>query len=346
MRLLSVAFLLLTGVPSARLTAATPSATPPAPTTAHPARIPVIFDTDIGTDLDDTWALAQLLRSPELDVKLVLTATGDTKYRALIAAKFLAAAGRSDIPVGIGVPATQRASDYNQEPWVRDYQLKDYPGEIVEDGVGRLIHIVDASPGPVTIIAVAPTPNLAAALQRDPQLAGRCRLVAMSGSFAVGYDGATHPAAETNVRAAVGPARATFAAPWLDILMTPLDTCGSVVLGGELYHRVWSATSDPTLRSVIENYCIFSQRVKWLKCDYFATRSTVLFDCVAVYLAYNESLVKTENVSFRITEDGHTVVDPAGPYHARVALHWKDEPAFVEHLAARLLNQKSPFAAP
>ena len=49
-------------------------------------RIPVILDTDIGNDIDDTWALGQLLNSPELDLKLVLTSTGDTEYRARVAA--------------------------------------------------------------------------------------------------------------------------------------------------------------------------------------------------------------------------------------------------------------------
>ncbi|MEI6563560.1 MAG: hypothetical protein WCO42_04540 [bacterium] len=28
--------------------------------------IPVILDTDIGTDIDDTWALAMLLRCPDM----------------------------------------------------------------------------------------------------------------------------------------------------------------------------------------------------------------------------------------------------------------------------------------
>jgi inosine-uridine nucleoside N-ribohydrolase len=35
--------------------------------------IPAILDTDIGGDIDDTWALAMMLRSPELDVKLVVS---------------------------------------------------------------------------------------------------------------------------------------------------------------------------------------------------------------------------------------------------------------------------------
>ena len=46
--------------------------------------IPVILDTDIGDDIDDTWALAMLLKSPELDLKLVVSDTADTVHRAKI----------------------------------------------------------------------------------------------------------------------------------------------------------------------------------------------------------------------------------------------------------------------
>ena len=73
-----------------------------AATSKGPGRLPVVLATDIGTDIDDTWALAMLLRSPELDLKLVLTETGDPRYRAAVAAKFLEAAGRSDVPIGLG----------------------------------------------------------------------------------------------------------------------------------------------------------------------------------------------------------------------------------------------------
>jgi len=41
--------------------------------------IPVILDTDIGWDIDDTWALITLLNSPELDLRMVLTSTGNTR---------------------------------------------------------------------------------------------------------------------------------------------------------------------------------------------------------------------------------------------------------------------------
>ena len=49
-------------------------------------KIPVIFDTDICDDIDDTWALALLLKCPEFDVKLITTAVGDTSNRARVVA--------------------------------------------------------------------------------------------------------------------------------------------------------------------------------------------------------------------------------------------------------------------
>jgi hypothetical protein len=111
-----------------------------------------------------------------------------------------------------------------------------------------------------------------------------------------------------------------------------------VALGGERYHAIWSATSDPLLRALIESYCLFAPTQNWMKCDFFATRSTTLFDCVAVYLAYSEELVQVETVSFRVTDDGYTRRDPAGPFRARIALHWRNLDGFEAELAGRLLK--------
>ena len=62
--------------------------------------IPTILDTDIGHDVDDVWALAFLLRCPELDVKLITTTTGDTVYRASLVAKMLTLMECTHIPIG------------------------------------------------------------------------------------------------------------------------------------------------------------------------------------------------------------------------------------------------------
>ncbi len=310
------------------------------PATTARRAVPVILDTDIGTDIDDTWALAQLLRSPELNSKLILTTSGGREYRSAVMVKFLTVAGRTNIPIGLGaktnsIPEHSR----NQAPWIKGYNLTNYSGEVVEDGVGRMIRIIEESPEPVTIIAIAPSGNLAAALARSPGIAAKCRLVGMFGSFDIGYNSRPPASAETNVRVDPKALRAVLAAPWQDVLLTPLDTCNFAVLDGENYHRLWTATDDPTLRAVIENYCIFAPRVDWMRCDYFTQRSTTLFDCVAVYLACAEDFVTTENVRFRITDDGFTVRDEHGEFSARVALRWKNLPAFKEYLTVRLLNR-------
>src|SRR4051794_26657939 len=70
--------------------------------TARDSRIPVILDTDIGDDIDDTWAVAMLLKSPQFDVKLITTTNGKAEYRARLLAKLLTAGDRTNIPIGLG----------------------------------------------------------------------------------------------------------------------------------------------------------------------------------------------------------------------------------------------------
>jgi inosine-uridine nucleoside N-ribohydrolase len=301
------------------------------------ARTPVILVTDIGTDIDDSWALALALRSPELDLKLVVADPADTQYRAAVAAKFLEDSGHAEVPVAIGDNSGPMGDNAKTlSPWIAGYDLGKYPGKVYKDGVGALIDAVEGSPVPVTIVAIGPVHSLALALARAPDIAGKCRLVGMYGSFDVGYGGGP-PSAETNVRVDPAALRAVLAAPWRDILLTPLDTCGFVSLAGERYHAIWSATGDPMLRAVIGSYCIFAPLQTWMKCDFFQTRSTTLFDCVAVYLAYSEDLVETETIAFQVTDDGYTRRSAAGPFRARVAIRWRNRDGFEAQLAGRLL---------
>lgn len=300
-------------------------------------RTTLILVSDIGTDIDDSWALALALRSPELDLKLILTDPPDTTYRAAVAAKFLEASGHSDVAIGIGDSAGPQGDALKTlTPWIAGYDLSKYPGHVYPDGIAALIDTVEKAAGPVTLVAIGPAPSLAEALKRAPDIARKCRFVGMYGSFDVGYGGGP-PSAETNVRVAPAALRTILAAPWRDILLTPLDTCGFVSLSGERYHAIWASTGDPMLRALIESYCIFAPRQTWMTCDFYATRSTTLFDCVAVYLAYSEDLVETETISFDVTDDGYTRRSPTGPFRARVAIRWRNRDGFEAQLAGRLL---------
>jgi purine nucleosidase len=62
----------------------------------------VIIDTDIGTDVDDAYALAFLAKSPEIAIEAVTTVWADARLRARIAKKLLNLTGKTDIPVAVG----------------------------------------------------------------------------------------------------------------------------------------------------------------------------------------------------------------------------------------------------
>jgi inosine-uridine nucleoside N-ribohydrolase len=291
-----------------------------------PKRIPVILDTDIGDDIDDTWALALALKSPELDIKLVVGDQGKTLYRAKLIAKLLEAAGRTDIPVGMGVgPQTGGGG---QSAWVEGYDLKSYPGKVYEDGVQAIIDTIMKSPQPITVIAYGPLPNVAAALEREPKIAEKARFVGMHGSVRRGYGGGEKPSIEYNVRADSKACQKALSAPW-DITITPLDTCGLVHLTGEKYKKVRDS-KDPLAAEVIANYRIWSEDKEAPE-----SRSSTLFDTVAIYLGFSDEHLKIEKLPIRVTDDGFTMIDRSGKM-MRVATEWKDMGAFEDLLVKRL----------
>jgi len=300
-------------------------------------KIPVILDTDIGTDIDDTWALALMLRSPELDVKLIVTDTGDTTYRAKIVARMLEIGGRADVPVGVGICLQDAGIPCTQAPWVEGYDLSSYPGPLHEDGVGAIVDTIMGSPEPVTLICIGPVPNIAAALAREPEIARRARFVGMHGSIRRGYGGSETVAAEYNVVRDPKACQAAFAADW-DVTITPLDTCGIVRLEGEKYRAVRDhGDEDPLVRALIENYRIWVQNSEWAREAGLdaETRSSILFDTVAIYLAFSEELLVMEELGIRVTDDGYTVVDDNAKM-INCATDWKDLPAFEDFLVRRL----------
>ena len=307
-------------------------------------KIPVIFDTDIGGDIDDTWALALLVQSPEFDVKLVTTAVGDTRSKAKIVAKFLETVGRTDIPVGIGV--RQNKDGHRQEEWTKDYKLSSYPGTIYKDGVQAIIDTIMNSPQPIKVVAVGPLPNIAAALERKPRIADKAEFVGMHGSIRRGYGGSAEPSAEYNVRAFAKDAQKVFTAPW-QMMITPLDTCGIVQLKGQKYQKVLQRNS-PLTNALIENYRAWYkypivQKNKDLSeaeankrvDEKVNSSSTTLFDTVGIYLAMSTELVQMEKLPIKVTDDGYTRIDEKAKV-INCATEWKDLSAFEDFLVERL----------
>ncbi|MEO8616155.1 MAG: nucleoside hydrolase [Luteolibacter sp.] len=300
--------------------------------------IPVILDTDIGDDIDDTWALVMLLRCPELDVKLVTSTSWNPINRARHIAKVLDLAGRSDIPVGIGARIPEETHDPKGTiifPWIQDYPLDAYPGTVYQDGPQAVIDTIHQSSQPVTVIAIGPLSNLGEALKRDPSITRNSRFVGMFGSVYKGYMDAPEACSETNVRLFTESCRNVFRSDW-NKTITPLDTCGLVVLDGEDYAAI-RRSSDPLIQELMKANDIFAKHVPWMKYDP-AERSSVLFDAVAIYLAYCEELLTMETLPLRIDDGGFTRIDAEVGSPTRCALGWEDLEAFKKHLVSRLLN--------
>ena len=293
-------------------------------------QIPVVLDTDIGSDIDDVWALAMLLKSPELRIELITTATADTVYRAKIVARMLEVVGRTEIPIGIGFRQTSR--DETHARWVEGYDLAKFPGTIREDGVEALVRTILDAREPITLIAIGPLTNIAAALEREPRLAERTRFAGMFGSVHRRKEGVEGAIAEYNVVTDIKAAQRVFAAPWIDMKITPLDTCGQVCLKGERYRRL-RYVSDPLLRAVMENYRCWAAFQKRFDPN---ESSSILFDTVAVHLAYSTRFLKMRRMGLRVTDDGFTREDAAARA-MDVASDWADLDAFEEFLVERLL---------
>ncbi len=139
------------------------------PTDPHP--MPIVFDTDIGTDVDDALALAFILASPELDLKGVTIVDGDVDTRAAIAARLLGMAGRTDIPV---VKGAGRPFGMGRGPTWFGHEGKgcldvpyDGPAAPILDVSAAEWLVDEASAPPFHLVAVGPFTNVAEAVRLD-----------------------------------------------------------------------------------------------------------------------------------------------------------------------------------
>jgi inosine-uridine nucleoside N-ribohydrolase len=300
---------------------------------AAPARaVPVIFDTDIGDDIDDTWALTFLLKSPQFDVKLITTTCGKAEYRGKLIARLLTTAGRADIPIGLGEGGRDGVG--GQQAWVQDYRLADYPGKIYQDGAAAVIDAINASPQPITVISVGPLHTMAAVLDRAPQIAAKAMFVGMYGSVRKGYD-AGPAAPEYNVKMNPSAARKVLSAPWRQITITPLDTCGLVTLSGPRFETL-KRSRDRRVQTLLENYRIWAKKASVDELQ----ASSVLFDTVAIYLANPgaKPLLALETLPIVVTDDGFTRIGDKGR-NMVVATAWKNLDGFCDLLVNTLAGR-------
>ena len=183
----------------------------------------VILDTDIGDDIDDAYALTLALHSPEFEILGVTTAWGDTALRARLAARLLMTDGANKIPVLPGVP-THSKSNFSQRAWAAAG-----PAPARGSAVDFLLAQARRYPHQITLIAIGPLTNVAAAIDRDPSgFRLFNRVVLMGGSIHCGYGNPRAippPPPQPEYNIAMDPAAARkLLASGVPIFMMPLDS--------------------------------------------------------------------------------------------------------------------------
>ncbi len=273
---------------------------------ADAPREKVVVDFDIGDDIDDAFALAFVLASPEFEVLGIGTAWGDTALRVRLVQRFLHETGRDAIPVARGVP-TVSATPFSQARWAERWPVAGN----VPDAVDLLLDAIGRYPDDVTLIALGPLTNVAAALERDPARFARLkRIVVMGGSVRRGYgrkryDTPTPPAREYNVAADPAGARRVFASG-VPIVLFPLDATLvrlDETRRDELFAHGSAATDALTL--------LYHQ---WTAADQpWASATPTLFDIVPIAALIDQSTCPLQPMRIAVTDDGYTREEPGPP---------------------------------
>jgi inosine-uridine nucleoside N-ribohydrolase len=288
----------------------------------------VILDTDIGDDIDDAFALALALRSPELKILGIITAFGDTELRARLVDRYLHAVGRSDIPVAAGVP-TPHNNVFTQAAYAQQWPEKKH-----EDGVEFLLSQIRARPGEITLIAIGPLGNVGAAIKRDPATFRKLkRVVLMGGSIYRGYDGRNGerqpPNAEWNINRDPAGAQALLGVG-VPVFMMPLDST-QIHLENPEREAIFAHGSALTDQLTL----LYHQ---WKAGTDGHPDAPTLYDPVAVTYAIRPELCPATPLRLEVDDKGFTRPVEEAP-NAQVCLK-SDERGFLELLLGRLTDDE------
>ena len=147
---------------------------------------PVIFDTDIGTDVDDILALVLLAKAPELRLIGVTTVYGDTFLRARIAQVTCDLLERKDVVV---VPGEAQTLAGRQIFWAgqEGYGMPGLDQVKISESASAVQYLIESSGhygNQLELLATGPLTNIASAISKSPEAVSQIKhLYLMGGAF-------------------------------------------------------------------------------------------------------------------------------------------------------------------
>jgi purine nucleosidase len=148
-------------------------------------KVPLILDTDIGSDIDDAVCLTYLLAEPRCELLGITTVTGQPRERAMLADGICRAAGREHMPIwsGCDVPilGEQKQPQAPQAEvlsrWAHREDFEPY------EAVDFLRRAIRSRPGEVTLLTIGPLTNVGVLFAMDPEVPRLLRRLVMMGGY-------------------------------------------------------------------------------------------------------------------------------------------------------------------
>ena len=288
------------------------------------AREKVIIDTDIGDDIDDAFAIALAVRSPELEILGVTTTFGDTEARARIADRLLGEAGRADIAVLAGAP-TKTNNEMSQRRYGQGGKFAETSHA---SAVDFILEQIRKYPGQITLVGIGPLMNVGAAIDKDAATFRKLkRVVIMGGSIECGYGELWFcpergPDAEWNIINDIGSAKKLFGAG-VPLYVMPLD---STQLKFDETNRAYLFRQGTPLTDALT-----------LLYHEWGQTTPTLFDPVTIAFIVNPRICPVEAMHIRVDDKGFTRRE-AGEPNAQVCMK-SDADAFFRLLIGRLAGK-------
>ena len=295
------------------------------------SRIPVVFDSNIGDDIGNEFALALALQSPELNVRAVTVVGDNAENRLRLAWKVLGLYGRRDIALGRGASEPLLDSTVGHSSHLEILTPEDLlPPGMNRDAIGLIVNTVLYSSEPVTLIATGPLTDIALALKADPRIKQNISRIVVAG-------GAFHPpGAEYNMQRDRIAAEIVFTSGVPITVVSRDVTNGCTLEAGDLARL--RAAQNPASQFLVQLIEL------WQKGQ--GSEHLILHDPLAVAVAFRPALIQSQpgSVSVEIADPKTYGVTrflpadqlPTGPPPKTALAIQVDSRAFLDLLIERL----------
>jgi purine nucleosidase len=285
----------------------------------------IIIDTDIGDDVDDAFAVALALRSPELQILGISTTFGDTETRAKLLDRLLGEAGRADITVAVGISNPQIQNSLSQRAYAEGghFSRTSHP-----QAVDFILEQIRQYPGEITLVAIGPLVNVGALIDKDAATFRKLRrVVLMGGSIERGYGDLGYakphgPEAEWNIKNDIPSAQKLFASG-VPIFMMPLDSTQLKL--DEVKRAFLFQAGTPVTDALTLLYHEWGQE------------TPTLFDPMTIAYIVNPKLCPVKPLHIIVDEKGFTRTEAGAP-NAQVCLV-SDPETFFHFYIPRVLGR-------